>query len=240
MFLGKRILAVVPARGGSKGVPLKNIHPLVGKPLVAYVGDIVGQLGYVDKAVVSTDHQQIAEVARAHGLAAPFLRPSEISGDRVGDLPVLVHALLEMERVDEVEYDVVLMLQPTCPLRTAEQVNATVLKLIKGNWDSVWTVSAVEPKNHPMKQLEIDSTGRMTLMAPDGQVNPTRQELGPTVIRNGASYAFTRSCLLEQQSILGERGSAVLVGDPIVSIDTLTDFERAAQLMTPPGTKHVC
>src|SRR5689334_14999261 len=111
MLDGRRVLAVVPARGGSKGVPLKNLHPLMGRPLISHVGDIVGAVGLFDRAVVSTDHPEIARVAQEAGLAAPFTRPEELSGDRISDLAVLTHALVTMEQLDDVRYDVVVMLQ---------------------------------------------------------------------------------------------------------------------------------
>ena len=94
----KRILVVVPARGGSKGVKLKNIRPINGIPLVALVGHVIKQLSYVDRAVVSTDHLKIAEIAKKSGLDVPFMRPEELSGDIVADGPVLHHALTECEK----------------------------------------------------------------------------------------------------------------------------------------------
>src|SRR5262245_6580005 len=106
-----RVLVVVPARGGSRGVPLKNIHPLAGRPLIAYTGDIVKELKWVDKAIVSTDHEKIANAARDCGLGVPFIRPPDLSGDFVSDHQVLHHALTEVERQDGRHYDVVIMLQ---------------------------------------------------------------------------------------------------------------------------------
>jgi CMP-N-acetylneuraminic acid synthetase len=93
MLKGRRILVVVPARGGSKGIPLKNLRVVAGKSLVAWAGSVASELPYVDRAVVSTDHAAIAETARSAGLAVPFLRPESLSGDRVADWDVLHHAL---------------------------------------------------------------------------------------------------------------------------------------------------
>ena len=137
MIGGKRILVVVPARGGSKGIRLKNLRSVLGVPMVARVGHVVGQLEIIDRAVVSTDHEEIARVAEASGLAAPFRRPETLSGDRIGDLEVLTHALGEMERIDGLTYDIVVMLQPTSPLRKPEHVTATVEMLLQGSWDAV-------------------------------------------------------------------------------------------------------
>ena len=111
MIGNQRILAVCPARGGSKGIPLKNLVPFLGVPLVAVVGRLVSEIPMIDRAVVSTDHAEIARVARESGLDAPFMRPEEISGDQISDAQVLLHALEEMERIDGVVYDLVIMLQ---------------------------------------------------------------------------------------------------------------------------------
>lgn len=113
MLKNKRILAVVPARGGSKGIPLKNIYPLAGKPLIEYTTDVLREMNWIDFATVSTDSKEIAYVAKEAGLNVPFMRPESISGDCIGDLDVLTHALDECERLNSCFYDVVVMLQPT-------------------------------------------------------------------------------------------------------------------------------
>ncbi|MGE3841687.1 MAG: acylneuraminate cytidylyltransferase family protein [Vicinamibacterales bacterium] len=224
MFSGQSILAIVPARGGSKGVPHKNIHPLAGKPLIAHTAVLIRAAGYMDRAVVSTDDEQIATVAEEWGLAAPFRRPQGLSGDRIGDAPVLEHALTTMEQLDQRQYDVVVMLQPTCPLRRVEHVTAALQELRRGAWDSVWTVSPVDLKYHPLKQLAIEPDGRLDLFDQRGTSIVARQQLGATYYRNGAAYALTRSCVLDQQTTKGARCGAVALQEPLVSIDTLDDF----------------
>jgi CMP-N,N'-diacetyllegionaminic acid synthase len=237
---GKLVLAVVPARGGSKGVPLKNLHPLAGRPLLVHAGELVRKLPLIDRAVVSTDHERIAEVGQSCGLDAPFRRPPELSGDLIGDTDVLVHALLEMERIDGRRYDVVVMLQPTCPLRRPEHVRDAVTQLVAGGWDSVWTVSPTDVKYHPLKQLAVGPDGAMTLFDPRGTAIVARQQLRPTYTRNGAAYAMSRACLLEQRTTLGRRSSAVVIESPMVSIDTLDDFAAVEEVMTArdSGTNH--
>jgi len=224
----QRVLAVCPARGGSKGIPLKNLQPFRGVPLVARVGQLVRELPAIDRAVVSTDHDEIARVAEESGLAAPFRRPEELSGDRIGDLEVLTHALHEMERRDGVIYDVVLMLQPTSPLRHAVHVTEALTMLVEGAWDAVWTVSETDSKEHPLKQLTVDAdSGRMGYYDPRGGEIVARQQLTPVFHRNGVAYAITRRCLLELRSIKGERTGALVIPGHMVSIDTLWDLELA-------------
>lgn len=230
MHEGRRVLAVVPARGGSKGVPLKNIRPLRGKPLIAHTAEVIAALDWIDRAVVSTDHDEIARVAEAHGLAAPFRRPESLSGDRVGDVPVLAHALEAAEALDGVRYDVVVMLQPTSPLRLPGDVERAVATLLAEGRDAVWTVSPTDLKYHPLKQLTL-ADGRLALHDPAGAGVIARQELAPVYHRNGAAYALTRECLLEQ-GLLGANSGAVVIADrPMLSLDTPADFAAAAELL---------
>jgi CMP-N,N'-diacetyllegionaminic acid synthase len=231
MLNGRRVLAVVPARGGSKGIPLKNLRTVGGVPLVARVGHLVRALEFVDRAVVSTDHAEIARVAEAAGLAAPFVRPDALSGPTIGDQQVLEHALQEMERQDGVRYDIVIMLQPTSPSRTADQVRKAATMLIEGGYDAVWTVSATDGKAHPLKQLAQSADGRLGFYDPAGAAITARQQLPPVFHRNGIAYVFTRECLLDQRTIMGAKTGALLIDGPIANIDSMFDLEYADWLL---------
>jgi CMP-N,N'-diacetyllegionaminic acid synthase len=232
MIGSKRVLAVVPARGGSKGIPLKNLKPVRGVPLVALVGEVIAQMPEIDRTVVSTDHDEIAKVAEAAGIAAPFRRPETLSGDRIGDLEVLTHALLASEELDGVIYDIVLMLQPTSPLREVADVRACLTKLVDENWDAVWTVSETDSKGHPLKQLTLAADGAMDYYDPAGAAIIARQQLKPVYHRNGVAYAISRACLLDQKSIKGARTAAVVVPGDHVSIDTLWDLELVEYILS--------
>lgn len=226
MINGERVLAVCPARGGSKGIPLKNLQPFIGVPLVARVGHLLAKMPEIDRAIVSTDSEEIAEIARESGLEVPFYRPEALSGDRISDLEVLTHALVEMERLDGVRYDIVVMLQPTSPLRTQEHVHDTIQMLINSDWDAVWTVSETDSKNHPLKQLTVKD-GQLDYYDQSGKKIIARQQLVPVYHRNGVAYAIRRNCLLMQQSISGERTGALVLEGDLVSIDTYWDLELA-------------
>ncbi len=230
MLEGKKILAVVPARGGSKGVPLKNLRPLKGIPLVAYGALLIKNISVIDRAIVSTDHEEIAQAAEKAGLAAPFRRPPDLSGDRIGDWDVLAHALQEMEKQDRTKYDIVLMLQPTSPLRKREHVLGTLDLLLKGGYDSVWTVSETSNKFHPLKALTIKG-GAMSYLDPRGSSIIARQQLEPVYHRNGVAYAMTRDCLLDQKSIMGKKSGAFVITDPLINIDTVEDFAVAENFL---------
>lgn len=232
MISGKSVLAVVPARGGSKGIRLKNLREVGGRPLVARVGDIVRAVPEVDRAVVSTDSADIARVAKEAGLDAPSMRPADLSGDRIGDFDVLLHALKATELVDRRTYDMVVMLQPTSPLRTPAQVSATIRTLVDGNWDSVWTVSPTDSKSHPLKQLTVGGDGCLGYYDPDGERIIARQQLSPVYHRNGIAYAITRECLLDQGSIKGRRAGALVVEGDHVSIDTEWDIQLVEWILS--------
>ena len=236
MFEGKTCLVVVPARGGSKGIPLKNLQPVGGTPLVARVGAVVADLPWVDRAVVSTDHDDIAAVAESSGIAAPFRRPESLSGDRIGDIDVLQHALQACETLDDVRYDIVVMLQPTSPLRRPEDVTATVRKLVDEAFDAVWTVSETDSKGHPLKQLVIGEAG-LDFYDPAGANIIARQELTPVYHRNGVAYAFTRECLVDQGAIKGARTGAMVLEGPQANIDTAFDLFLAEMLLSPEGVR---
>lgn len=224
MIKGKKILAVVPARGGSKGIPFKNIQPIGGVPLVALVGAVLKTLPEVDRAVVSTDSDRIADVAQAAGIDAPFRRPEDISGNTIGDWDVLIHALRATEALDGTVYDVILMLQPTSPLRKSEHVRGCLEKLINEDLDAVWTVSETDSKNHPLKQLTLGPNGELGYYDPAAAKIVARQQLKPVYHRNGIAYAISRDCLVHQKTILGRKTAGLLVPDVHVSIDTPWDM----------------
>jgi len=221
-----RVLAVIPARGGSKGVPLKNLRKFQGVPIVELAARAACKVAYIDRAVVSTDHEGIAEAAEKGGASAPFRRPEELSGDRISDLEVLTHALLEMEDIDRINYDIVLMLQPTSPLRTKRHIMSTIEMLVRDKLDAVWTVSETDSKSHPLKQLTIVD-GSLEYYDEKGKGVIARQQLQPVFHRNGIAYAITRDCLLEQSSIKGEKCGAYICDGEHVSIDTEFDFMLA-------------
>ena len=174
--------------------------------------------------IVSTDHDEIARIAENSGLAVPFRRPKRISGDRIGDWAVLHHALLETEKIDGINYDIIVMLQPTSPLRRAADVQAAIEKLISEKLDSVWTVSKTDPKNHPLKQLTIVDS-QLDYYDQRGKKIIARQQLDTLYQRNGVAYVLTRDCLVEQKMVKGVRSGAHIVEGPMVSIDTFWDFE---------------
>lgn len=225
MIAGKRILAVVPARGGSKGIKLKNLAHFSGKPLIVWAAEFANSLEYIDRYIGSTDHPEISRLAIKHGLPCPFVRPQDLSGDRVSDVDVLIHALQTMETMDDTRYDLVVMLQPTSPLRYPSDIKQLLDLLIETGADSALTVSLTDLKFHPLKQLTLDD-GRVEYFDPAGANIIARQQLRSTYHRNGVGYAVTRECLLEQSAVIGADCRALIIDRPVLNIDTPSDLSR--------------
>ena len=231
MIEGKRVLAVVPARGGSKGIKLKNLQKIGGIPLVGIVGLIIKQCQSIDRAVVSTDHAETMAVAREYGIDAPFVRPHELSGDLVSDMPVLRHALTATEADDGKRYDIVVMLQPTSPLRRAAHVEQALSELVAKDLDTVWTLSQTDSKGHPLKQLVVEN-GSLKYYDPRGAEIVARQQLFPVYHRNGVAYVLSREWLLNPTNgLLGAHNGAVIIEEPVANIDDPLDL-KIAELLT--------
>lgn len=231
MIDGKRILVVVPARGGSKGIKLKNLRELNGTPLISIVGNIVSKIDFIDQAIVSTDHESIAQEAIKSGLKAPFFRPESLSGDRVGDVDVLTHALVEMEKLDGVKYDIIVMLQPTSPNRTVTDIKESIFKFIKTEADSLWTLSETDSKGHPFKQLIVNAE-HIDFFDERGKKIIARQELNKTYHKNGIAYVMSRECLIDHQSIEGQKCIPYIINRYVANIDTELDFKIAEFLLS--------
>jgi len=190
------------------------------------VGRVIQQLDYIDRAVVSTDSPEIARIAKESGLDVPFMRPESISGDIVSDWEVLHHALMATEEDAAETYDIIVMLQPTSPFRKPEHITMAIEKLIDGNYDAVWTLSEIDPKNHPYKQL-IFEKDQVRYYDNQGAQIVARQQLSHTYYRNGAAYAISRNCLVNLKSIQGQKTTAIIIDEPMINIDTEFDFKLA-------------
>jgi len=231
MFQSKKILAVVPARGGSKGIPLKNLRKINDKSLVQITSECIRKCSYIDHSVISSDYDEIIAEGKKFGLKGYFKRPKEISGDNIGDIPVLIHALSEAEKKTKSIFDIVVMLQPTCPTRNSSQIDAVIEKIILLDLETVWTVNKVDIKFHPDKQLQVTSNGHLNYLTEKGKTIITRQELKETYMKNGIAYALTRNCLLNKQVLLGDKGGFIVNSEATVNIDTIEDLVLAEKML---------
>lgn len=225
------VLGVVTARGGSKGIPRKNIRPLGGTPLLTWTADAALRAKSLTRVILSTDDAEIAEVGRANGLDVPFMRPPELSGDHVPSLPVLLHAIEWVEAHGD-HYDAICLLQPTSPLRTPEMIDSCVALLESTGADSAMTVRTVPTDHNPHWVYFADATGTLRLATGEAAPIPRRQDLPPAFHRDGAVFVTRRHVLVEQHSLYGARVVGQVVTDPrSVDIDTLEDWERAEALI---------
>jgi CMP-N-acetylneuraminic acid synthetase len=196
------VLAVVPARGGSKGIPGKNIVPLGGKPLIQYTLDVALKVDKIDRVLVSTDDERIAEVARQAGCDIPFLRPESMAGDNARTVDAVLHAVDELEARLEERYDTVVLLQPTSPFRSVSDLEEAIEMFQSTECGSVVSVELVdEPHPHKMKVV-VDGCLRPFMEGTDSSV--PRQELPSVYCLNGAMYISRVSDLKASGSFFAE------------------------------------
>ncbi len=224
-----RTLGVIPARKGSKGVPGKNVREVAGQPLVSYSIRTALETPELDSAVVSTDDPEVAAIAVSLGVRVVD-RPAELAGDAVGMAPVLQHALLQIEGGTE-PFDVVVLFQPTAPIRRPDDVRAVLELLASNPWaDSVVSVVRVED-THPGRMYHLDDAGRMEPIWPEWE-RANRQELPPVYLRNGALYAVRRATLLDG-AVIGERPIAYpMPANWFANVDDERDLIVTSALLT--------
>ena len=229
---GLKVLAVVPARGGSKSIPGKNLALVGGLSLVARTAGITNQLDWLDAAVLSTDDAEIADEGRDHGLDVPFVRPAELAGDASTSVDMWRHAWLTSEEHFKTRFDVSLLLEPTSPLREPRDVEATLSALVTGRHRAAATVSRAPAHFTPHKCLTVDDKGRVGYFLEEGAQHSLRQTIPPYFFRNGLCYAVCRDTLVEDRHILEDDCVAVIVERPIVNIDDPYELELADWLLS--------
>jgi N-acylneuraminate cytidylyltransferase len=229
------ILALIPARGGSKSIPRKNIRPLAGHPLIAYSIAAGLQSRLVTRTLVSTDDEQIARVARQYGAETPFLRPIEFAQDTTTDFPVFTHALRWLQDNEDYRPGIIVQLRPTSPIRPPELVDAAIqLLLDHPQADSVRCI--VPSGQNPFKMWRVDEDGRMRpLLSLPGIAEPfnaPRQALPQTYWQTGHIDAIRAGTILEKNSLSGDTILPLHI-DPryTIDIDTLKDWRRAEELV---------
>jgi len=226
-FRGHSLLAVVPARGGSVGIPGKNLKRVRGLSLVARAARAVLETGLADRAICSTDDQAIAEEAKRHGLDVPELRPAELSGSLARSVDVWAHVWRDIERRDGQRYEFSILIEPTSPLRRPEDIEATLSGLLKANACAAATVSPTPAHYTPHKTLTLNSEGRIGFYLQDGARFALRQSIPSYYHRNGVCYAARRETVVERGQILEEDCVAVILDRPLVNIDEPFDLELA-------------
>lgn len=230
MIDGLRVLALVPARSGSKGISDKNLARIGGLSLIARAGTTLGQISWIDRRVISTDSRRYAEEGRPYGLEAPFMRPPELSTDTAGALETFVHTLESCERLDGHRYDLLIVTEPTSPLREPSDIEATVQALLSTGADSAATVSRLDTKAHPHKIFSIVD-GRLRYFSAKGAGVTARQGLEPLYSRNGLCYCYRRETLLTKRALITDNTVSVITERPVANVDEPLDLLWAEFLL---------
>lgn len=222
-----KILGIIPARGGSKGVPNKNVKYLNGKPLIAYTAEVALKSKLLSKVIVSTDDEKIAEVSRALGLDVPFMRPPNLAEDASPTLPVVKHALEFFKNKGE-SFDAVCLLQVTSPMRTLDLLEQCLLKFISNKHDSLISVIKVEDHFNPHWMFKENNEGGLFVATGEKKIIPRRQELPNAFYRDGSVYITKSNVIVNEGSLYGDSVGFVVNEAKInVNIDTLEDWKSA-------------
>ena len=226
-YKGFKILAVIPARGGSKGIPRKNLRKIAGISLVGLAAGVARSLDWIDRTVVSTDDVDIAAEGRRYGAEVPFIRPKELSGDESNSVDMWRHAWLESEAHFQEQFDLSILLEPTSPLRRPEDVTRTLEALIESDCDAAATFSRAPAHFTPHKCLTIDENGIIGFYHKEGRQFSIRQKIPDYYFRNGICYAVKKHTLIKKGMIIEENCKAIIIERPVVNIDNEHELEVA-------------
>jgi len=219
-----KVLAIIPARGGSKGVPRKNIRNLAGKPLIAWTIEEAKRSKYITRTILSSENQEIIKIAKEYGCDVPFVRPKEISQDHTPSITAVLHALEQCGG-----YDYVVLLQPTSPFRTAEDIDNCIEYTI--NQQAKFCVSVTEAEQSPYWMYTIEN-GKMKPVIQQNQLATRRQDLPNVYVLNGAIYVGRVEEIIEKKSFLTEETkSFIMSNENSLDIDTILDFEICEYLI---------
>ncbi len=224
------MMAIIPARGGSKGVPRKNIKLLGGKPLIAYTIESARSAGSIDRVILSTDDEEIARVARKSGAEVPFMRPQELARDDSLAIDSYIYTIDKLNSEDVKQYDEFVVLQPTSPFRTAEDIDKAVELFYEKKADSVISVCAAQPP--PLWAKKIDSAGCLRNYFNIDVENKNRQALDTAYMLNGAIFILRLPLLKSLYSYYsGKTYAYIMPPERSVDIDRTIDFEFAEFLI---------
>ncbi|MFV8326000.1 cytidylyltransferase domain-containing protein [Flavobacterium sp. ZS1P14] len=226
-----RVLGLIPARGGSKGIPGKNIKYLGGKPLIGYTSEIALQSHYLSEVILSSDDDSIIAIAKELGISVPFVRPDALAQDATPSIDVILHAL-EWYQAHTVLFDAVCLLQVTSPFRTVEFLNAAIEKFIKSDCDSLISVRQIPHEYNPHWAFEVNAEGNLKIATGEEQIISRRQELPVSYHRDGSIYITKTGVLLHDHSLYGKT-TAFIESDSesYVNIDTVADWDIAEEMI---------
>jgi len=226
-YKNQNVLAVIPARGGSKSIPRKNLQLLDGVSLVGHAALITKSLNWLDNVIISSDDAEIIQEAERYGIDAPFVRPTSLSNDEATSKDVWRHAWLAAEAFYEKFFDISLLLEPTSPLRRPEDIEKAIDVLHQKSASAVVTISRTPAHFTPHKTLTVNKNDELGYFLSEGSLFSRRQDIPDLYHRNGICYAVRREHLIDH-NLLMERGAiAVIIERPVINIDELLDLKIA-------------
>lgn len=229
-MVGEQTVALITARGGSKRLPRKNILPICGKPVLAWTIEAARAARAVDRVILSTEDEEIARIGRDAGAETPFMRPADLSSDTASHVDVIHHAIDALEQETGQIPDRLVLLQPTSPLRSAEDIDAALALSVDKQAESVLSVTMA--RDHPMLVRRLETTGKLSpfMTIPEGYLRT--QDLEPAYALNGAVYVLSPQAFRQRRTVLSDSPLAyVMPRDRSLDVDDLFDLELVEALM---------
>jgi len=230
MYKGNKVLCIIPVRGGSKGMPGKNIKELLGKPLIGYTIEQAKNSAYIDRVIVSTEDKQIADIASQFGAEVPFARPPELASDECGTIDVLLHAVDWLEKEDGYFSDILILLHVTTPLRSVEDIDKSVQILVEKKADNVFSVTEAH-RNPYFNMVEVQKDGSIALVKEGNFL--TRQAAPDIYDMNSSIYVWWKDLLKAEKSVFLKKSRIyIMPKERSIDIDDAIDFKIAEILLS--------
>lgn len=231
-----KIISIICARGGSKGVPKKNIRLLLGRPLIAHTIDLARKCPSIDRVIVSTEDPEIAGIAGENGAEVPFIRPEELAQDSSPKLPVLQHVVNYLQSEEDYQPDIIVDLDPTSPLRTVADVEACIRMVQEAGTDNVFSVT--QSRRNPYFNMVEVVDGRVKLVRPPDKPVTSRQAAPLVYDMNASIYAWKRAALMDNDTIFLAGTRIYEMPEWALDIDSELDFEFAEFILAKRGKEE--
>jgi len=225
----KKILAIIPARGGSKGIPNKNLSKIGSTTLLEKAIHDCKKVTRIDDIIVSTDSRKISDVSKKNKINVPFLRSKKNSRSNSSIIDALIETIIKTEKYYKKKYDTILLIETTSPLRTFNDINKSLNKFYKLNFDFLWTISQINLDFHPLKQLKLKKN-KITFFDNKGAKIKQRQELSSTYRRNGVCYVINKKKLLNNKKLINYNTGSLLLDNHHISIDTKEELNEIRKI----------
>lgn len=226
-----KILGLIPARGGSKGIPHKNSKILGAKPLIAYTIQAGLDTQKITELIVSTDDLAIAQISKKWGASTPFIRPAELATDTAPTINTVIHAVQFFQK-HEKHFEAVCLLQPTSPFRTSQTIDAAIEKFVQTGADSLVSVREIPHQYNPHWAFEENEEGFLEISTGEKEIITRRQALPKAYHRDGSIYLVKTSVLLGKQSLYGDKIAYFINNqNPAINIDTPSDWAKAEDFL---------